>query len=95
MGFRVFTKARANDEIRDAASWYEDQHTGLGHRFLDELESVFLHLEKNPLMFQKKYGETREAPLAVFPFVVLFQVDGNTVLVFAVFHTSRSPTQKP
>lgn len=95
MAFHVFTKARANDEIRDAATWYEEQQSELGHRFLDELEKVFRHLENDPLIFQKKYGETREAPLNVFPFVVTYQVEDDTVIVFAVFHTSRNPSEKP
>ncbi|MCF8464957.1 MAG: type II toxin-antitoxin system RelE/ParE family toxin [Flavobacteriales bacterium] len=94
MKFEVFTKPEANKEILEAAGWYEDQQLGLGLRFLDELENVLFHLEKEPLIFEKKHLETREAPLQIFPFVVVYQVDGNTVIVLAVFHTSRNPTGK-
>jgi len=68
---------------------------GLGIRFLDELENVFIEIKANPFLFQKKYGETTQAGLSVFPFVLLYQVEEEIVVVFAVFHTSRNPAKRP
>lgn len=94
MKFEVLTKPRANQEILEAATWYEDQQAGLGLRFLDELEKLLSHLENEPLIFEEKHFETREAPLNVFPFIVIYGIEGNTVIVHAVFHTSRNPNRK-
>ncbi|MGB0368465.1 MAG: type II toxin-antitoxin system RelE/ParE family toxin [Flavobacteriales bacterium] len=94
MTFTVFTKPRANSEIKDAVNWYEKQQIGLGLRFLDELEKVFTYLETSPLAFQKKYNEVREVPINVFPFVVLYEVEETVVTVYAVFHTNQHPEKK-
>jgi len=95
MSFQVFNKLRAEQEILEAASWYEEQQLGLGIRFLDELENVFIEIKANPFLFQKKYGETTQVGLSVFPFVLLYQVEEEIVVVFAVFHTSRNPAKRP
>lgn len=95
MNFQVINEPRAKQEILDAASWYEEQQAGLGERFLDELDKVVHQIEANPRLFPKKFGQTRQASLSVFPFVILYQIEVDVVLVFAVFHTSRNPAKRP
>lgn len=40
MSFEVTFRPEAEADLEDAAVWYESQRTGLGHSFLDEVESL-------------------------------------------------------
>jgi plasmid stabilization system protein ParE len=96
MSFVIYNRPEANKDIDEAVDWYEQQQTGLGLDFLDELESMLLHLETQPLLFQKRYRNVHQAPMHRFPFVLLYQVeDESTVSLLAVFHTSKNPEKKP
>lgn len=95
MKFTVYNKPEANQDIYEASQWYEEQKPGLGYDFIDDIEEILSYLESNPAIFQKKYGEIREAPLKKFSYVILYQIEtAKTVIVFAVFHTSQNPKKK-
>lgn len=61
--FFLFNKPEAEKDIRDAASWYESQQSGLGNRFPDDLENLFSYIEINPFLFPEKYRDVRQAPM--------------------------------
>lgn len=44
--------------------------------------------------FKKVSNERRQTTVKEFPFVVIYEVFDNTIIVFAVFHTSRNPNDK-
>ena len=95
MKFAVFNTKDADEDIRKASRWHEEQQAGLGFKFLDDVENILIFLEDRPAIFQKKHGEIREAPLKKFPFVVLFRIEEpDSVTVFAFFHTSKNPKKK-
>jgi hypothetical protein len=48
---RLILRPRAELDVGDAASWYEDQKTGLGIRFLDELDHVLARVQLNAFQF--------------------------------------------
>jgi plasmid stabilization system protein ParE len=74
-----------------AAFWYENQLTGLGIRFLDELDEVFRHIENNPRQFPTLEREARRALLRHFPYGVYFAEGADEVVVLAVLHLHREP----
>ncbi len=92
--FLVLTKPEADDDILDAAEWYESQQHGLGNKFLDDLETVFRYLESNPKLFPEKSIKARQAPLSKFPYVVVFRIENKTVFVHAVFNCYQNPKKK-
>ncbi|MBL4585671.1 MAG: type II toxin-antitoxin system RelE/ParE family toxin [Flavobacteriales bacterium] len=95
MRFLVFSTPEADQEIPEAALWYEEQQQGLGSEFLNDVELILNFLEDRPEIFQKKHGEIREAPLKKFPFIVLYRIEQpETITVFAFFHTSKDPKKK-
>lgn len=91
MTFAVRLRAEAENDIRDAAVWYESQHLRLGHDFLDAVEASFTRISENPLQFPILYRGTRRALLSRFPFGVFFLIKGQTIVVLAVMHASRNP----
>jgi len=87
---QVLRKAR--EDMQKSADWYNEQQAGVGDRFLREVISTFRLIETNPLHYQERFSKRfRFAHLNIFPFVVVFKVKKQSVIVNAVFHTSRNP----
>ncbi|WP_417612831.1 type II toxin-antitoxin system RelE/ParE family toxin [Owenweeksia hongkongensis] len=91
MKYSLKVRGEASIEIVDAYNWYEDKKDGLGEDFLKELEKTFKVLSKQPRIFQKKYKSFRSVRLGKFPFAVFYEIAGNTIVVYSVFHSSREP----
>ncbi|WP_343522703.1 type II toxin-antitoxin system RelE/ParE family toxin [Pedobacter sp.] len=79
---------------KEAYDWYEEQKPGLGDLFLAELGRCYLKLEKNPLHYQKLKRNYRHLVLNKFPYVLIFELIGDKIVVFAIFHTARNPKLK-
>jgi hypothetical protein len=88
-------KAEAYLEIEDAFLWYETKQAGLGGRFLSELEHHLNLIQKYPKNFSVNYRAYRQCILKVFPFVIIFEIEGKSVVVYSVFHMSRNPENQP
>jgi hypothetical protein len=86
----IEVKPSALNQLSEAYLWYEKQLLGLGEDFLDEWESVANHLEFNAETYQKKYKDFRQALLKRFPFVVVYEIDKNKIIVYNIINTKRS-----
>lgn len=81
----------ADEDILEAAQWYEDQEKGLGSKFLNDLESLLNYLEKNPLLFPQKTSGIHQAPLKIFPYVLAYKIIGPKIILIAVFNCYQHP----
>ena len=81
----------ALDEIQDAHDWYEQQRKGLGLEFMDAIDEVVQRILIKPKSFPKAFNQRRKALPARFPYLVVFELYGDVVLVVAVMHASRNP----
>lgn len=87
---QVLRKAR--EDMQKSADWYDKQQAGLGDRFLLEVVSAFRLIGTNPLHYQERFSKKfRFANVHGFPFVVVFKIKKELVVVNSVFHTSRNP----
>jgi hypothetical protein len=87
---QVLRKAR--EDMKKSADWYNEQQTGVGERFLLHAVSTLRLIEASPLHYEEKFSKKfRFAKVADFPFVVVFKVKKQLVIVNSVFHTSRNP----
>ncbi len=78
-------------DIFEAFLWYESCRPGLGEEFELCLEAGLEQVQRNPLIFQKRYKTLRIHFIRRFPYGIHYLLDGNDVKVFGVFHTSRDP----
>ena len=78
------------DSIR-AYSWYEDKSKGLGEEFLRLFYASAIEISRNPMIYQKVYGEYRRSLLRRFPYAVYYRINDDTVTVFGLFHCARDP----
>jgi hypothetical protein len=67
MARRLVVQPQSDLDIQAAAVWYEDQRSGLGVRFLDELDLVFQRITDNPRQFPPVEGDVHRALLNHFP----------------------------
>ena len=78
--------------MQNSAEWYDQQQAGLGEKFLIQVINSFHSIEANPLHYEEKFSKKfRFALVHGFPFVVVFKIKEQLVVVNAVFHTSRNP----
>jgi len=82
----------AKQDILEIANWYESKRSGLGDEFMLSLEATFAHVSRNPKLFQLHQIGVRCAFTKRFPYRVVFEIDGNMIVVYSIVHTSRNPT---
>jgi hypothetical protein len=82
----------AREDMQKSADWYDEKQAGLGKRFLFEVVKTFRLVENSPLHYEEKFSKKfRYAQVDDFPFVVVFRIKKQIVIINAVFHTSRNP----
>jgi plasmid stabilization system protein ParE len=91
MTFEVRLRPEAEQDLSDAAVWYEERLSGLGHQFLDEVLAVITSIAETPLRYPVVHRNTRRALIRRFPFGAYYRVDNNIIVVIAVMHGSRDP----
>lgn len=82
----------AEFEMADAIGWYEEQEPGLGTAIRETFEKTIATIQANPLAYPIVHGsKVRRALTTRFPYAIVFLVEPDSMLVVAVFHTSRNP----
>lgn len=89
MTYNVVLLKEAQSDFKEAFEWYYHINPKLSSRFLLSFKNTLKIIQKNPLLFQIKYDDVRVALLKKFPYLVHFSIQSQTILVKAVFHTSR------
>lgn len=91
MTFEVRLRPETEQDLSDAAVWYEERLSGLGHQFLDEVLAALTSIAEAPLRYPIIHRNTRRALIHRFPFGVYYRIENNTIVVIAVMHGSRDP----
>ena len=94
MSFKLHPLAGVDDDISNAVEWYEFQQKGLGERFINDWESTATYILSNPFTFAKKTKSFRQAVLKNFPYLVVYEVVGDLVVIYAVINGARHPKKR-
>jgi hypothetical protein len=96
MVFKLTILKLAEIEIKESIEFYESRRAGLGKKYLIYLKGYFKILKTNPELFEiKRSPYYRELPLKKFPFVIIYEIYQEEILIHSIFHTSKNPTKKP
>lgn len=96
MVFKIKILPLAEKEIDESIEFYENRSKGLGKQFLIYLKTYLKVLKTNPEIFEiKKEPGYQEMTLVKFPFVIIYEIIENEIVIYSVFHTSRSFHKKP
>ena len=90
---KVRLRKEAESDLATAASWYEEQRTGLGQEFLDAALETLHSIAKFPSMYPVVHKSTRRALISRFPFGLYYREDEPHIVVLAVMHGSRHPNR--
>ena len=94
MNYRLTVIETAREDISDAFEWYNMQSEFAAAYLIERLEEAFKHIAETPLIYQKVHREFRQIILKPFPYVLLYYVKKEEVVVFRLWHTSRNPQKK-
>ena len=88
-GFRFLLPAE--EEMTEAAMFYENQSVGLGADFLDDVERTIRNILMNPQSGIPLNTGLQRVLTRRFPFSIIYHIEANEVLVVAVAHQKRKP----
>jgi len=91
MTYKLQLLSCAEDEISTSVLWYEKQMNGLGSRFILSIDATIQSIQRNPLLYPKVYKNFRRALIQRFPYGVYYFVEGDTIVVIAIFNEKRKP----
>ena len=81
----------AEREVEEAFWWYERQRRGLGFEFLLAFDAAVEGLRRLPEGHELVALRTRKVLLRRFPYLVLYALEEEHILITAVFHGRRNP----
>lgn len=85
-----FLKA-AEDEMLDAALFYESQAKRLGKEFLCKIETALTDISLNPRLWPIIDHDIHRRLLHRFPYALLYKIDKKKIIIVAVMHLHRHP----
>lgn len=94
MVFNILLSRKATAELEDAIQYYNQIDKKLGEKFYSEFIENLNYVRINLFLFQIKFDTFREIPLKKFPFIIVYELIDLSIIVNAVFHTSRNPESK-
>ncbi len=81
----------AEQEMLDAAYYYELQASGLGGDFLDKIDSAIDDISSNPEAWQVVRDNIHRRLVYRFPYALLYRIDLNEIVILAPMHLHRHP----
>lgn len=83
--------APAQLELKEAVAYYDSQERGLGVQFVREVRRTLERIVEFPEAWSPLSKRTRRCRTNKFPYGIVYQVRGETILVVAVMHLHREP----
>jgi len=90
MAFSVKFLPEVKIDLAEAKKYYfKKGGTSLSEDFKAEVNSEIDYIRKFPEHYQIQYQNIRRALIAKFPYAIFYQISENTLIIFAVLHTSQ------
>lgn len=77
------------DDVCDAATWYDAKRPGLGDEFIAEYVAAIKRIQDNPLLFAIAKNGLRPCRIKRFSYIMHFKVDSNGILIVALMGGGR------
>jgi hypothetical protein len=81
----------AERELQEAMAFYEAAESGLGGRFLNEVEATVERIIAHPMAWAPMSPRTRRCRIKRFPFGLFYQIRGEEALIVSVMDLRRDP----
>ena len=92
----LLTEPEADQELEEAASWFEKQREGLGQVFLEAIDAtldriVLLPKAGAPVPYVPSDLSARRSPVEHFPYHVVYLETPAAIRILAIAHNRRRP----
>jgi hypothetical protein len=81
----------ADQEMFEAARYYQSLSSGLGDDYLDEVECAVRSIATSPQTWPILEGDFRRRLVKRFPFGVIYRIEPDKILIIAVAHLRKKP----
>ena len=81
----------AETELVEAVLYYNEQNEGLGDMFAVEVKHTITRILRFPDAWTRLSARTRRCCTKRFPYGLVYQVRGDTLLIVAIMHLRRHP----
>lgn len=81
----------ADEELREAVSYYDGKAAGLGDRFLAEVKAATRYIERFPEIAPIMDEGVRAKVLVRFPYSLMYVLEEHELYIVAVAHQSKRP----
>jgi len=83
----------ADLDAQQAIQWYDERDQSLGDNFLQKLNKCIADVEKNPQRYPVVHRQMRRALVKRFPYAILYEVENDEIVIYAIYHCARDPEQ--
>jgi plasmid stabilization system protein ParE len=92
MPYKVIVKEEARLDLLEAYSYYENQQTGLGEKFLAAVQSRMSNIAEHPEYYSYIDNNylLRDAAINGFPYVIIYEVAKADIVIYAVHLTHKN-----
>jgi toxin ParE1/3/4 len=88
---RPILLAGAKADLEEAVRYLEADKRGLGKAFLAEFHKALRLVRERPLTGRKIFEDFRKRKVPNFKYDIVYALDSDIVVVYAVMHQRRSP----
>lgn len=81
----------SNEELNKAIDYFNDQQVGLGDKFYNEFIRTTELIAMFPETWKKVNEYTHKINMKRFPYIVLYVIDRNDILITCIAHQHRNP----
>lgn len=89
MSYGLVIQSEAIIDIQEAFEWHEAKKPGLGFELIEEIGETYEKICKHPLHYTAINNRFKRLKVNRFSYVVVYEIDGDNIIVNAVRRTSR------
>ena len=79
---------RFADDLSSATAYYDSISVNLGNRFRDMIRQRLAAITGSPELYGRQNEEIRASMVDRFPYVILYEIQGDTVMMLGIHHAS-------
>lgn len=78
-------------DLSEAIRWYDERDQELGDDLLRHVYHCIASIETNPRLYPIVHRQMRRALVHRFPFQILYEIESEEVIIYAIYHSARDP----
>ena len=82
----------SDKELEETVDYYNNQMPGLGEQFYNAFLNTVNYINIVPDAWRKVGSNTRKINIKQFPYLILYVLDGDDILITCIAHQHRNPT---